>query len=56
MADSSYFREKAEQALRLARDSTDPILVKSLTEFAAEYLARAAAIESIELGMDPEDE
>ena len=41
-----YFREKAEQAMRLARDSTDPVLQKSLTELALEYFARAIAIEA----------
>lgn len=30
MAHSWYFRERAETALRLARDSTDPLLIKSL--------------------------
>jgi hypothetical protein len=53
MADSSYFREKAEQALRLARTSTDPLLVKNLTEMAQEYLAQADAIDGREFGEDP---
>jgi hypothetical protein len=56
MADPLYLREKAEQALRLARDSTDPMLAKSLTELAREYLAQANAIEGTTLGEDPEDE
>jgi hypothetical protein len=56
MADSSYFREKAEQALRLARTSTDPLLVKNLTEMAQEYLAQADAIDGREFGEDPADE
>jgi hypothetical protein len=56
MADSSYFRDKAEQAIRLARDSTDPVLQKSLTELALDYFARAVAIESIDLGKDPEED
>jgi hypothetical protein len=56
MADSSYFREKAEQCLRLARDSTDPMLVKSLTELAAEYAARAIEVDSAALGKDPDDD
>ena len=43
MAYSSYLRDKAEQALRLARDSTDQVLVKSLIEVAAA------------LGEDPEN-
>jgi hypothetical protein len=52
MADSAYFRDKASQAIRLASDSTDPILVKSLTEMAAEYSARALAIEAKASGKD----
>jgi hypothetical protein len=56
MADASYFREKAEQALRLARDCTDPMLAQSLTELAAEYLARADAIEILALGGDPQND
>jgi hypothetical protein len=55
MADPLYFREKAEQALRLARDSTDPMLAKSLKELAVEYIARANAIEASALGEDPEE-
>ncbi len=53
MTDSSIYLEKAEQALRLARDSTDPILIKSLTEMAEEYIARA---ESGARGKDPKDD
>jgi hypothetical protein len=45
MADSSYYRDKAEQALRLARGSIDPVLQKSLTLLALEYFAQATAIE-----------
>jgi hypothetical protein len=56
MADSSYLREKAEQCLRLARDSTDPMLVKSLTELAAEYAARAIEVDAAALGKDPNDD
>jgi hypothetical protein len=56
MADASHFRDKAEQCLRLARDSTDPSLVKNLTELALEYSARAAAIEALALGEDPEED
>jgi hypothetical protein len=55
IVDASYFRDKAEQALRLARD-TDPMLQKSLTELALEYRARAAAIDGLSLGKDPEDD
>ena len=56
MTDSTFYRDKAAQALRLARDSTDPVLVKSLTEMAREYIARADAIDGLVLGKDPEDE
>ena len=56
MADASYFRDKAEQALRLARDCTDPMPVQSLTELAAEYSVRADAIEILALGGDPKDD
>jgi hypothetical protein len=54
MADSSYFREKAAQAFRLASDSTDPMLIVSLTELAAEYTERAKAIDALALGQDPQ--
>ncbi len=47
MAESSYLRNKAEQALRLARDNTDQVLATSLIEDAAEYLGRAEAIDLI---------
>jgi hypothetical protein len=56
MADASYFRDKAEQAIRLAKDSTDPMLQKSLTELALEYFSRAASIEARALGKDPDDD
>jgi hypothetical protein len=56
MPDSSFYREKAEQALRLARDSTDPVLVKSLKEMAREYLARADTLDGLALGKDPKDD
>jgi hypothetical protein len=45
MANSSYYRERAEQALRLSRQSTDPMWIKTLTEMAQEHLARADAID-----------
>jgi len=48
MAYSSYLRDKAEQALRTARDNTDQVLVKSLIEDAVEYLGRADAIDLVE--------
>jgi hypothetical protein len=56
MADASYFREKAAQAMRLANDSTDPVLTASLIELAVEYLARADAIELQAFGKDPEED
>ena len=55
MADASYYREKADQCRRLARESTDGVLVDSLTKMAAEYTARANAIETTALGEDPTD-
>jgi hypothetical protein len=56
MADSSHYREKAAQALRIARDNTDPELIKNLQAFAAEYNAIADRIDGKALGEDPEDE
>jgi len=56
MPDPSYFRDKADQCLRLARDSTDPVLAQSLTELAVEYAARAAAIDGLMSGKDSADE
>jgi hypothetical protein len=56
MADSSHYREKAAQALRIARDNTDPELIKSLRAFAAEYNAIAHAIDGEALCEDPENE
>ena len=56
MADASYFRDKAEQAMRPARESTDPVLQKSLTDLALEYFARAVAIEAGAFGKDPDDD
>ena len=53
MADSCFYREKAEQALRLVRDSTDPVLIESLNEMAREYIARADALDGLVLGEDP---
>ena len=55
MADASYFREKAEQCRRLAKDSTDPVLIEGLTALALEYFAQAVAIEAKPLGNDPDD-
>jgi hypothetical protein len=56
MADSSYYRDRAQQALHIARDNSDPELVKSLKAFAAEYAAIADVIDTKILGKDPDDE
>jgi hypothetical protein len=56
MVDSSYCGEKAAQALRLARENTDPYLIKTLRAYAAECNAKADAIDGEVLGEDPEDE
>jgi hypothetical protein len=42
--------------MRLARDSTDPVLQKSLTDLALHYFSQAVTIEAQALGEDPEDE
>lgn len=55
MSDPSYFRDRAGQCLHLARDSTDPMLVQSLTELAAEYVARAIAMEAMSPSEDAGD-
>ncbi len=55
MADSSYYRDKAEQAFRLARQNTDPMLIKSLTELAQHYLTQADAIDGAAFAKDPEE-
>jgi hypothetical protein len=56
MSESFFYREKAEQALRLARNNTDPMLIKSLTEMAREYIARADALDGVTLGNDPKND
>jgi hypothetical protein len=56
MADSSYYRERAEQALRIARASIDPELTKSLMAFATDYNRIADAIDGKALGEDPGDD
>jgi hypothetical protein len=56
VADPTFYRDKAEQALRLARGSTDLVLIDSLKEMAREYLARADAIDGVALGQDPDDD
>jgi hypothetical protein len=55
MADSSYYRDRAEQALRIAQHNTDPALIKSLRAFAAEYAEIADEIDAKALGEGPED-
>jgi hypothetical protein len=52
MANSSYYRKRAEQALRLSRQSTDPMWIKTLTEMAQEHLARADAIDGSAVAKD----
>jgi hypothetical protein len=55
MVDSSFYRDKAEQALRLARSITDPMLIKSLKELARDYTGRADTLDGVALGEDPKD-
>jgi hypothetical protein len=55
MVDSSFYRDKAEQALRLAQSITDPILIKSLNELARDYTGRADSLDDVALGKDPKD-
>jgi hypothetical protein len=55
MADSFHYREKAAQALRMARDNTDPELIKNLHTFAAECNAIADAIDGRALEEDRAD-
>ena len=55
MQTSLYFREKAEQARRLAHNSTDSMLQISLRKLADEYTTRAdeRLDEEIALDIDP---
>jgi hypothetical protein len=53
MDDSLYFRDRAKQAIRLARDSTDAELQKSLTDLALDYFSKAVEIEARALGKYP---
>jgi hypothetical protein len=46
MADASHYRLKAEQALRIARESTDLWLIETLNAYAAECNAKADAVEA----------
>jgi hypothetical protein len=46
---SEHFREPAARALRLAKDSTDPILQISLRKLADEYKTRADELEDEEI-------
>jgi hypothetical protein len=55
METSLYLRDKAGQARRLARDSSDPMLQISLRRLAVDYDTRAdeRQDEEIALGVDP---
>jgi hypothetical protein len=55
VADSLYYRERAAQALRIVQDNSEPEVVRSLIAFAAEYVAKADAIEAKALVKDPSD-
>jgi hypothetical protein len=52
--DCDLLRKLAEQCRRLARDSTDQMLIKSLIELADEYSAKVIAIEASAFGKDSE--
>src|ERR1700726_767994 len=47
--DQSYFREQADRCRRLARDSTDPVLMVSLRRLANQHQIRADEIENDEI-------
>src|ERR1700736_4653249 len=47
--DQPYFREQADRCRRLARDSTDPVLMVSLRRLADEHQMRADEIENDEI-------
>jgi hypothetical protein len=47
-SEATYLRDQAQQALHLARDSTNQVVVNTLIEVAVESLGRAGAIELIE--------
>jgi hypothetical protein len=53
MVDASFYREKAEQALRLAKGINDLEAIKNLQEFARENLAHADALDSAARGTGP---
>ena len=46
MAQLFYLVEQIERCLRLARDSTDPVLRDSLLKLADEYAARAGDVKN----------
>jgi len=52
MEDSSYFREQADHARRLAQASTDLTLKISLRRLADQYKTRADALEDEEIAME----
>lgn len=56
MADASYFRDKAEQAMRLANENTDPVLTASLTELALEYFHVRSLLKRRYWGKDPDED
>jgi hypothetical protein len=56
MSNSDHWREKAEQAVRIARDNTDQHMIKTLQAYAAECNATADAIDAKVVGEDPEDD
>lgn len=47
-SEATYLRDQAQEALHLARDSTNQVVVNTLIEVAVESLGRAGAIELIE--------
>jgi hypothetical protein len=56
MADTSSYRDKAAQALRIARDNTDPHLIRTLQAYAAECTAKADEIDGKAFGEDPDND
>ena len=52
MEDSSYFREQADNARRLAQASTDPTLKISLRRLSDQYKTRADELDDEEIWME----
>jgi hypothetical protein len=46
MTDFSYWREKAAEYVRLAKDCSDPLTAEWMTKLASVYLAAAEDIEA----------